>query len=114
MNSKKNTSIGHRMKRNREVLFVVTPGAVRAGCLALIMLTAFGAPAFAQNSDSGETESKEKTSQQAIEKTTAEASTKSAPAKPTKIKAQSAQSADNYEATEEISEDLSVSYPIDI
>nr|WP_010132653.1 hypothetical protein [Microbulbifer agarilyticus] len=32
----------------------------------------------------------------------------------TRIKAQSAESADNYEATEEISEDLSVSYPVDI
>ncbi|GAB2521179.1 hypothetical protein [Microbulbifer agarilyticus] len=32
----------------------------------------------------------------------------------TSIKAQSAQSADSYEATEEISEDLSVSYPVDI
>ncbi|MBY6191640.1 hypothetical protein KUV95_12910 [Microbulbifer agarilyticus] len=32
----------------------------------------------------------------------------------TSIKAQSAQNADSYEATEEISEDLSVSYPVDI
>ncbi|WP_288132673.1 hypothetical protein [Microbulbifer sp.] len=31
-----------------------------------------------------------------------------------KIKAKSAESADSYEATEEISEDLSVSYPVDI
>ncbi|MFV8783807.1 hypothetical protein ACNKU7_15425 [Microbulbifer sp. SA54] len=35
--------------------------------------------------------------------------------KPTQtIKAQSADSADSYEASEEISEDLSVSYPVDI
>ncbi|WP_043317689.1 hypothetical protein [Microbulbifer sp. HZ11] len=32
----------------------------------------------------------------------------------TSIKAQSARNADSYEATEEISEDLSVSYPVDI
>ena len=31
-----------------------------------------------------------------------------------KIKVKSAQSADDYEASEEISEDLSVSYPVDI
>ncbi|WP_231759595.1 hypothetical protein [Microbulbifer elongatus] len=38
------------------------------------------------------------------------------PAKKTQpsIKAQSARRADSYEATEEISEDLSVSYPVDI
>ena len=33
---------------------------------------------------------------------------------PQTIKAQSAKNADSYEASEEISEDLSVSYPVDI
>ena len=49
-----------------------------------------------------------------VKATSAQASTTKPKSKPAKIKAQSARNADNYEASEEISEDLSVSYPVDI
>ncbi|QIL91562.1 hypothetical protein GNX18_18580 [Microbulbifer sp. SH-1] len=78
--------------------------------LPLILLCSFALGAQAQSAaDDAKTDQEKQ--EEKVSAQPASVSTK----KPTAtIKAQSAQSADNYEATEEISEDLSVSYPVDI
>lgn len=78
------------------------------GCNALLLATLLlgtGAPVSAQESSAEDGGEKPEQAAQAqeVKKT-----------KTTKIKAQSAKNADSYEASEEISEDLSVSYPVDI
>ncbi|WP_078085170.1 hypothetical protein [Microbulbifer mangrovi] len=99
-------------KANKPVITLI-----RAGAIASLVLAVMAAPGFAQTTET-ESSAEAETSQQAEQpsqvKSNAAVSEKSTPAKPTKIRAQSAQSADNYEASEEISEDLSVSYPVDI
>lgn len=78
--------------------------------LPLILLCSFSLPALAQSAG----EDTEADQEKLQEKATAQPASVSNKKPATTIKAQSAQSADNYEATEEISEDLSVSYPVDI
>lgn len=86
--------------------------AVASTCLLLI--TAFAGTVAAQEAteDSDTTvDQKETVSAQPVAVgSTQQQQKKSTP----KIKAQSAENADSYEASEEISEDLSVSYPVDI
>lgn len=78
--------------------------------LAVLAMT-FATAMWAQESSSGNDTDKENTvSGQAVE--AKEVKTNAKP--PKTIKAQSAKNADSYEASEEISEDLSVSYPVDI
>lgn len=78
--------------------------------LPLILLCSFSMGAQAQSAAES-TEADQEKQEENVSAQPASVSTKKPPAT---IKAQSAQSADNYEATEEISEDLSVSYPVDI
>ena len=66
---------------------------------------------WAQESSGGnDTDEENAASGQAVEAK----EVKTAAKPPKTIKAQSAKNADSYEASEEISEDLSVSYPVDI
>lgn len=76
----------------------------------LILLCSVSLTALSQSSG----ESTETDQQKQEEKVTAQPASVSTKKPAATIKAQSAKSADNYEATEEISEDLSVSYPVDI
>jgi hypothetical protein len=78
--------------------------------LPLMLLCSFSLSALAQSAG----ESTEADQEKQEEKITAQPASVSSKKPATTIKAQSAQSADHYEATEEISEDLSVSYPVDI
>ncbi|WOX06625.1 hypothetical protein [Microbulbifer pacificus] len=78
--------------------------------LPLILLCSFSVGALAQSA----AESSEADQEKQEETVSAQPASVSNKKPPATIKAQSAQSADNYEATEEISEDLSVSYPVDI
>ncbi|AQQ68651.1 hypothetical protein Mag101_14175 [Microbulbifer agarilyticus] len=94
--------------------------------IALILATAFAcalalqsAPSIAQqeaaDTASEKTQQSDDSENTAAPKTAVDTEAAPKPKKvKTTIKAQSAQSADSYEATEEISEDLSVSYPVDI
>ena len=87
-----------------------------AGAMAWIfaLLTATALPAAAQTAEESETDT-QKAPVAAQEVSTGETVKPiEAATKAPRIKAQSAESADEYEASEEISEDLSVSYPVDI
>ncbi|WP_105101870.1 hypothetical protein [Microbulbifer pacificus] len=78
--------------------------------LPLMLMIGLTPPALAQSTG----ESKETDQKQQEENVTAKPVSVDSSKKAGSIKAQSAKSADSYEATEEISEDLSVSYPVDI
>lgn len=90
------------MQRNRQTTLL--------RFLPLILMCSFSLGIQAQSASDGAETDQEKQE----EKVTAQPTSVSTKKTKTTIKAQSAQSADNYEATEEISEDLSVSYPVDI
>ncbi|MBN8432438.1 hypothetical protein JF535_16470 [Microbulbifer salipaludis] len=92
----------------------------RYQALAFALLTALAGSVAAQvagdsaseASDSGTNQAE--ASAQPVSVKTTEPAPKPVVKKTPTIKAQSAESADGYEASEEISEDLSVSYPVDI
>ncbi|MCK7598494.1 hypothetical protein M0G74_14530 [Microbulbifer sp. CAU 1566] len=82
-----------------------------------VLLLALSAPAL------GAEENAEESAKESVKKSTEESANTEVIAQPVsvakkkpapKIRAQSAESADSYEASEEVSEDLAVSYPVDI
>lgn len=81
----------------------------------IVLLASAALPAAAQAAEEAEADAQKTpvAAQEASPQETAKPVEAAAPKAP-RIKAQSAQSADDYEASEEISEDLSVSYPVDI
>lgn len=96
-----------------------------APILCFALLTGFALSTVAQSTDESEAgaqdaaatsqdANQQKVSTQETVKPVSAASETTTSTKAPRIKAQSAKSADNYEASEEISEDLSVSYPVDI
>ncbi|WP_226667832.1 hypothetical protein [Microbulbifer aggregans] len=96
-----------------KIFATISPGKFTYSCalLSLVFCGALAAQNAAETSDDAAVE-KEAVSAQpvAVGTTQQQKQKKSTP----KIKAQSAENADSYEASEEISEDLSVSYPVDI
>ncbi|WP_299598529.1 hypothetical protein [uncultured Microbulbifer sp.] len=83
--------------------------------LALSLLAPVAVSASAQTAEETEaTAENQAVKAEPVSVKTTEKPAKAAAKKTPRIKAQSAQSADKYEASEEISEDLSVSYPVDI